>query len=1449
MKKSSTVSHKVNSQDLIGPFSPFTLALQNIRNKLLTRQDNENINLIDEETVDLEYLEHIISLSIPLLNNDKIAAACVQFPIAACWRKNQPKPQIRFAGQFDRSNIKVTKLTDISNTIEKYIITNKKSSVKGVKSVRLGNIIDKFNIAETQYPQNLRQICGCFTSHWDDAVFYIFLSCQPIEASKYCHLNKYLHNEVICSIAQDKKRNKSVDSLLNSCCGNVIEVFRNYFLSNNVRCDLDRISREIHNVSPIIIDEKHIQSQYDHVIKGYPILRETLSNIQEDAVKLVDPRTSGSCDTKSFAEKLRRAFSMVFVMPGLTKVTKKDPELCFRYMLTHKQIQFLKNMKSDDLKHAIALSKETSLTSLVNEIKNHDFTNIYEPKDFKDIATALINFIGIDKGGYVIQKKPYLIAEELLRNAIFSDYTFQDSSISNLLDYMCKSDLATYVSEDAIIKYSQTFLLDEVIKNKNPEIMPSMINHPFSKLEQCRTINLINAFNSNYKNDNILYPASLNLLESLFLHSPLYLNPIYKYQVPILLCAFDANFYSGHWQTLKGMIESHKDGIFSEIIGHEQNEAKQFFDKSKNITSLSKTKAAKDFAERISYLALRFCPNLDNINETAFRPKIMKDRADCEIIELPDKHKDGTIRLPSLSKAVHLDKNISNPSISAQRHWKNYINMYLDDFHGVWRNAESAADKKNKILLHATKAAVAAIMGRNMAHNISSHVLSYWANYLDNNYIESYKSKERDKKVSKMLDCILSIPSKDISEYFEDQSFVLAESATLIMYLKQRMDFIAEITTTMPSWEKSFSIADLISDFQKQFAVLDNITRSEGFCYSFDEYKGIGCKNERLIQCLKGTSVKSLRQNNCDDCKRLPPKLTGNYAKQPEPLKIEFEEKENINVSIPHGLVGRHAFYSILENFIRNSAKHGGKILRDKIIAARLKNTENIKQSKNSISGAKEEPSALIFNINVENAPDNPDYWAVSISDNVGNCNHILDKKKGIRVIDKLNSALEDNKYVNDDGQVERFNWGMKEIKISGNFLRKNDVSTLLHNQKPPLAILHCYNNCRTKKQCKMAQNQSVSMTIYLRKVKEVCIIVGNGTKTDKLENIDQGISCYQLKDIINKLIKGETISHRFILFYQMNINDTVAFIKKYRDQIPYRMVLLPEEKNISGFNDWMEFYRPIIINELNIDNIKSNTQSFISDLYKMYVEGKFGNDAMIVIRDDNVEDQWQSSEYTILHRNCNSMCNNIIVFDNHGKFMDTFYNKSVYYQKTSGSTSFGKLIEAVPSDDSQKILTLIELRESALTKVMIIDERIWKNSQREEETSEAIINESVEYVQYLKGMGITIIPVDDDRITDEEANKLGDKESYKDIQFIIIHRGIIEKMEKMGVHLLEKIMKREKFPFILIDSGRGEPEKGILKDGTRYIAISAIEQFIQEGDKYSLVQTLYSVRRMLKND
>jgi hypothetical protein len=1398
MKKisvSNSCSYKVNSQDLSGPFSPFSFALQNIRNKLTTRRDNHNV--IRPEDIDLEYLQHIISLSVPLSNSNSLAEAYIQFPIAACWRGGSKKPLICYSGQYDgkgQDNEAVPEqidetayeLKEVSDAIKAFIINKKLSSNSAIEDVCIQDIIGQSRTIITQYPQSLRKINGFFKVKSDSAAFYVFVTCQPVDGSKICVLSESNKSTSLCDLLPSGAKRKH---RIKDCCQEVIKAFKKGFLSNHSRDHMDIISS---NSSKISFTQKKDNQYYKNKsTEDYPILREILSNIQENAVKLIRlPNISKSGIQCPFDVQKRRTFSTVFVLPCLSSKGR----LCFRYILTHDQSQLLRNIEAKQFEMIINKIEKRELKSLVKEIGKSELKSLAKEirkvittkdSNFRNIVEIIKKYININQT-WVTKDAQNREVEEYLRSAILSDYTFREESRSVFL----KKDLATYMnSKGAIIEYGQAFLLDQILKVKHPDVMMSMINHPFSKLIQFPTSKLLTAYDNDYS-DKTFYPAGLNLLEMFFLRSPLFLHPIYQYDVPILLCAFDATLYSGHWQALKGIVEAHTDGIFASILGHEQNESIKFFDKSPNIRSMNIDKSADEFADKLSNLMLRFCPDMDAFVERENRPKIENDHKTRKpTIRIPDEKSHGSIRLPGFEKKIILPNRIANKSITGNRHFEHYIKMYLDDFLGSWSIAEAAAIaatmQKSLILHHGTKAAVAAIMGRNMAHNISSHVLSYWIAHL-----------ERGTKT-------------------EGESDPVKASKSLFGYLKLRMDFIAEITTTTPAWEKSFRLTDIIKYFTNQFAVLDNIARSEGFCYGKECFK---CFKTRTIDC-------------CDGCPRRP--MDAEYDKEPEPLEIEYDEKSKVNVSIPHGPVGRHAFYSILENFIRNSAKHGGKLIRDKIKANRTIN------------------KSLKFTISVGEDDNFPHYWAVTISDNIGNCRKVIDDKIRERVVDKLNNAIESNSYILSDGQVERGNWGIKEMKISANFLRKNDVSALVDEQEPPLAVMECHKECPGEDFC--VKDQNVQLTIYLRKPQEVCIIVKNEEAKDGCENINYGIDCCTINDEIEMLNQGKTISHRFVLFNGLDHDTIKIFIESYRDQIPFRIISC-NQTSYGLYDDWIEWHKPVIIKELAIRGVKENPNKFVLDLYRSYEDNRFEKDVKIVIQSgsDTIEKAWQFNGLTCLKENktCHSK---LIVFDNHGVMINEHFNNTCtkYYQKTSGGNLFGKIIKNnPPSDLLEKELMLRELYEAALTKVTIIDERIWNNSQYSEAT-EVQVNgkaeyQSNKYTSHLEKMGIHLVPVVGGRIGDVDRQNLITNDNPKDavdaIHCLIIHRGIID---KMGNELLDKIINnKKKYTFVLIDSGRGAPEKDNFLQGTRYIPISALEQFIQDGDKHALVQTIFSIRR-----
>ncbi len=181
-------------------------------------------------------------------------------------------------------------------------------------------------------------------------------------------------------------------------------------------------------------------------------------------------------------------------------------------------------------------------------------------------------------------------------------------------------------------------------------------------------------------------------------------------------------------------------------------------------------------------------------------------------------------------------------------------------------------NKQKDLELQAIRAAISQVMARNMSHNIGSHVLS--------------KFKD-EKEICKV--CIIGNKDRQYSgepNYYAGSDY-LKKGSYLIAYfneyLKNRMDFLADIATTDPVMETPmFLFRDILKGFDKNRILLNRISGVSS-----------DIKFKIIIPDKNGNEINNL--NHSDD-----------------PL-----------LSIPNEILGAQAFYILLENIIRNIYKHG----------------------------------------------------------------------------------------------------------------------------------------------------------------------------------------------------------------------------------------------------------------------------------------------------------------------------------------------------------------------------------------------------------------------------------------------------------------------------------------------------------------------------------------------
>ena len=278
----------------------------------------------------------------------------------------------------------------------------------------------------------------------------------------------------------------------------------------------------------------------------------------------------------------------------------------------------------------------------------------------------------------------------------------------------------------------------------------------------------------------------------------------------------------------------------------------------------------------------------------------------------------------------------------------------------------------------ALRSAVSAIMGRNMSHNIGSHVIARYAAVAGSAEEQRERDHERDQ---------------------EDHRTVF------LRYLQRRMDFIAEVSTSdKPNWSQPLGLVEVLA------------------ALNLDKEK---------------------RRINEEGKKKFKPILLS-YITGKEGIKasvyIDPNTKEYFNC--PSGEVGAHALYVILENIIRNSARHntdlsdGGKPYKGKPVKIKVEVSDS------------EYPELLKLEITdcqtkiITDHPQKEERADKSSDEKI--------KEESDKPLDeKINDIISKESFLNPDGSPNSQYWGIREMQICAQHLRGFPLSDL----ETPLSV------------------------------------------------------------------------------------------------------------------------------------------------------------------------------------------------------------------------------------------------------------------------------------------------------------------------------------------------------------------------------------------------------------
>ena len=697
------------------------------------------------------------------------------------------------------------------------------------------------------------------------------------------------------------------------------------------------------------------------------------------------------------------------------------------------------------------------------------------------------------------------------------------------------------------------------------------------------------------------------------------------------------------------------------------------------------------------------------------------------------------------------------------QHFQSFIEqlsfIIIEDVHGY------------KLRQTAVVASVAQVMARNMSHNIGSHVFS---NLISNDVY----SKLTDRRILRN-DAYLSIcDAKSI--YPKEQVEVVKSNVNNIQlsyfnqYLKSRMDYLSEVTFGTPNMlTTKYMYSDVFKELDRERILLNYISGIQGFKYTF---------------CLKRNGTVLSNEND-------------------------------IAIAFPSDVLGNQAFYNIIENVIRNTAKHAC----------------NNKQE------------VVTFTIEFTDIEDFPEteYYCVEIDNGIEESDiDELVKKQNIRI----NASVLDK-----DNNLRSHSLGLLEMKASAAFLRQVDIAKVdsyeyhfddkdeFTNKHDNLILLKAIN-----------KNGALGYRFLLQKPKEFLFVGEWGVDGHKkTELLNCGIRFIESDDFVNAMEDGVSFAHPFLLFRD-NVSDQV---KEFLSDDNDCKTLLPVRKMELDSED---------ANSL-IEMMSTAEKHEIVKLLKDVIWTKYFEN--VIAKDLKNPNNVESIIVTEFDGFSNPI-NNQVVFLNHAtkpqheeywKLFKEDHSFEGWVENLSSRTStklpeFSKysigtdnaVSEYVRNIENEKPLNY-EIFEAYHNKVLALDERIQKLSKASSEGSSSD-GDKIPSSDLFKSTNVLIpdTPLDPNAFDEETIEEIEQFiEDNMDKAYVLIHYGILERMYGNEAVITEKLnMWSDGSKRLVVTSGRGAHSL-TLPPSVCFVNLSSVlYAFTENRNKYIINNLLNQARR-----
>jgi len=598
----------------------------------------------------------------------------------------------------------------------------------------------------------------------------------------------------------------------------------------------------------------------------------------------------------------------------------------------------------------------------------------------------------------------------------------------------------------------------------------------------------------------------------------------------------------------------------------------------------------------------------------------------------------------------------------------------------------------------------------------------------------------------------------------------------LFRYLQERMDFLAEVATTQHYMSLPSQLSAIMPEFKHQALLREHITAA----------------------------------NN-----------TKNF---PAALEVNEEPPTPLSMALPGGRHGSHAFYVLIENIARNSAKHRPNQIDDKV---NLKIRIDELNPKGVNCGTDSLPCSLI----------NDALLQIRIWDDAGNGGAAEDGKKPL--FEYLNDIIQNQSIIDDFGMLRDGNWGIREMVVAAAYLRRVDIEDIESFFEQPDILRALVVNSDG---ASSTDSTHLCYEFFVHRA-ETVFAPGLTDAGEAKQLLTAGIRVGTTGDK-----HGKAFDQKYLLIQ----ND-----EPQTPRLPVRRLKLITGK--SGENGCVEkdtlceaviSESPaadtwVLVAEAWLEHIRSVHELEDAQLYYSIEQEKNGRKdegrcgkSVTILKDDDLR--------------------NAVIYDHHCLLKDhdaDYVKRALFWEFYDGNSDQEQLFEHPPKDERRALEA--EFLTAALARIIVLDERVQDDIEKHPPITEG--HTTVAMIDAVKCRRIYVPPRSLVNLrgstTRTELCKylvthkcLNKQRQECHLDFVVVHLGILERLpspgpNEMGVIDWIRAVVEDLGAELVICSGRGMPPS-VKQAHVRFVPLSSVLRWvIHRPSKFHLYDLLCASR------